>query len=89
MNAGLTVTETDLNAVASLTDVAVTVTISGVLTFGGARYLFCALLPLLVCAIDPQLFTPAGHVTVQLTPALLASLFTLAVIGTLWFASSA
>src|SRR5712691_5974180 len=37
-NAGLTVTCTDADLVASLTDVAVTVTVSAALTFGGAMY---------------------------------------------------
>jgi hypothetical protein len=67
-SAGLTVTETDLDLLESLTDVAVTVTVSEALTLPGATNLFWVPLALFVWAIAPQAFTPAVQITVQVTP---------------------
>jgi hypothetical protein len=54
--------------VASLTDVAVIVTVSEALTFVGAAYWFVTPLALFACAMFPQEVTLAGQVTIQLTP---------------------
>src|ERR1700730_455463 len=67
-SAGLTVTRTDFDRVESAMDEAVKVTVSDEVTLVGAMYLFGVPLAVLLCSMAPHVFTPAGQVTVQLTP---------------------
>jgi hypothetical protein len=84
---GFTVTITEADFEESEADVAVTVTVSGEVTFDGALNIFGAPLPLDFCAIPPQEFTPIGQETVQFRPLPLESPLTVAEIGSAWFMS--